>query len=70
MTRAWMLAALVAAGALQGCASVAQPAHLASSAESLCKHCNCLMPAGIDPDAACPVCECGKRAHQCRLGGH
>lgn len=34
--------------------------------ETMCKHCNCLMPAGVDPDAMCPVCHCKRHAIECR----
>lgn len=33
--------------------------------DQICKHCNCLMPAGIPPDQICPVCDCKKVAAQC-----
>ena len=54
--------------ALTGCTSLAAHRRMASSAETMCKHCNCLMPAGVDPEAICPVCECGYKAHQCVRG--
>jgi len=54
---------------LAGCAS-AQPARLAHGGmpEAMCIHCNCLMPAGTDPNGMCPVCDCGKLAHECVRG--
>ena len=51
-----------------GCADLSQTTRLASANETMCKHCNCLMPAGVDPDATCPVCSCGRSAHQCVRG--
>ncbi len=33
--------------------------------EVACRHCNCLMPAGLDPAAACPVCRCHRMVHDC-----
>ncbi len=53
---------------LSGCATAQPSRTLASLPEAMCKHCNCLMPAGIDPEATCPVCNCGKRAHECVRG--
>ena len=58
-------AIVLAMGLLCGCAATSQGSHLAAMPESMCKHCNCLMPAGVDPQATCPACNCGKRAHQC-----
>ncbi len=34
----------------------------------LCKHCNCTMPADVDPDSKCTVCNCGYRAGKCYRG--
>lgn len=51
-----------------GCAGPAQDTKLASTRETMCRHCNCLMPSGVDPDAACPVCNCGRKAHRCVRG--
>ncbi len=59
----WLLGALLAAG----CATAAPEARFAAL-EHLCVHCNCLMPAGTEPDALCAACNCGKRAHQCVRG--
>ena len=60
---------------LAGCATPGGPAAgapglcaLVSLPEGMCKHCNCLMPAGLDPSAKCPVCTCGRRAHECVRG--
>jgi hypothetical protein len=52
---------------LTGCAGAWKQARMARG-ESMCVHCNCLMPAGIDPEAMCPVCKCGKRARECVRG--
>ncbi len=53
---------------LVGCAGSTAQTRLASTAEVMCRHCNCLMPAGVDPEAICPVCKCGRKAHQCVRG--
>ena len=34
----------------------------------LCKHCNCYMPADVDPGSNCRVCNCGYRAGKCYRG--
>ena len=34
----------------------------------LCKHCNCYMPADVDPESACKVCNCGYKAARCIRG--
>jgi len=34
----------------------------------LCKHCNCYMPADVDPESKCTVCNCGYRAGKCYRG--
>ena len=49
------------AGHTELCALVSMP-------EGMCKHCNCLMPAGLAPGAKCPVCKCGRQAHECVRG--
>ena len=59
----WFMAAVLL---LSGCAGIAEHRKVAWEQEGMCKHCNCLMPAGIDPEAKCPVCKCGYPAHQCR----
>ena len=60
------LAWLIALGLLSGCANGGSPrTYLAQNVETMCKHCNCLMPAHIDPEAKCPVCDCGRKAHAC-----
>ena len=67
MPRLWpCVAVLVLAGS--GCAGTLHESRLASAGETMCKHCNCLMPSGADPERICPVCNCGKRAHQCVRG--
>ena len=48
-----------------GCAARPHSLHRFAMQEHLCVHCNCLMPAGIEPDAICPVCNCGKKAKDC-----
>jgi len=60
----WGIVLLVASG----CAGASPRAQLGGMPETMCKHCNCLMPAGIDPEAMCPVCECGLKARQCVRG--
>jgi len=53
-----------------GCAGTAHThARLTRVPEVLCKHCNCLMPANLDPESLCPVCNCGMKVHQC-IRGH
>ncbi len=55
--------------ALAGCAyGDADRVRLAQATTSLCKHCNCFMPANVDPGATCPVCRCGHVAHECHRG--
>ncbi len=34
----------------------------------LCKHCNCYMPADVDLESKCTVCNCGYRAGKCYRG--
>ena len=34
----------------------------------LCKHCNCTMPADVDPESKCAVCNCGYNAARCVRG--
>ena len=51
-----------------GCVATSATRRVASLPEAGCKHCNCLMPAGVDPQATCPVCHCGRRTHQCVRG--
>ena len=34
----------------------------------LCKHCNCYMPADVDPESKCTVCNCGYSAARCVRG--
>jgi len=34
----------------------------------LCKHCNCYMPADVDPESKCTVCNCGYKAARCVRG--
>ena len=53
---------------LGGCTSVPTRQRVASTGETMCKHCNCLMPAGVDPEALCPVCTCGHKARECVRG--
>ena len=62
MRRLLLVAALTM---LAGCAGAAEATRVAGGQEQLCKHCNCLMPAGVDPGSLCSVCNCHKRAHQC-----
>ena len=59
---------ILALAALMGCAGPSNAARLSSSAEYMCKHCNCVMPAGVDPEAVCPVCNFGLKARECRRG--
>ena len=67
MPRAWLVVAVsLLAGA--GCAGTLHESRLASAGETMCKHCNCLMPSGIDPESTCLVCKCGKRAAHCVRG--
>ena len=35
----------------------------------MCKHCNCTMPADLDPESACPVCHCRYKVKACHRGG-
>ena len=35
---------------------------------ALCKHCNCYMPAAVDPESQCAVCNCGYTAARCVRG--
>ncbi len=62
--RAVGMALLVLSG---GGATAAAPQQFAA-ADHLCKHCNCFMPVGTDPESTCAVCKCGKQAHQCIRG--
>ena len=67
MPRAWLVVA-VSLITGTGCAGTLHESRLASAGEAMCKHCNCLMPAGVDPETTCPVCTCGKRAAHCVRG--
>ncbi len=58
----------VCLAALSGCATPSSSSRLAGLPEAMCKHCNCLMPAGLDPNGMCPVCDCGRRNHHCVRG--
>ena len=50
---------------ISGCAATTRTTQLAGLPESVCRHCNCLMPAGLDLQAKCSVCDCGKQNHAC-----
>ena len=63
---AWPLVLLVAA--CSGCASAPASVRFAKGLEVMCKHCNCLMPAGDEPGAMCPICDCGYTVHECERG--
>jgi len=63
------LVGMVALLTLIGCANPASSMRLVQQrGEVLCKHCNCLMPASVDPETMCPVCNCKRRAHDCVRG--
>jgi len=49
----------------QGQSHISMLKRYSSAKEGLCVHCNCVMPAGIDPESICPVCKCGKKALEC-----
>ena len=51
-----------------GCAGSLSESRVASAREVMCKHCNCLMPAGLDPELMCPVCNCRKTVRECIRG--
>ncbi len=53
---------------LSGCAGMSEELQMAQAGETVCKHCNCLMSAGTDPEATCAVCHCGFKTHQCTRG--
>jgi len=53
---------------LSGCSGSFLQARLARGGEVLCKHCNCLMPADLEPGTMCPVCNCQHTARQCVRG--
>ena len=53
---------------MSGCAGASQSVRMARASEVVCKHCNCLMPAGTDPESTCTVCQCGFKAHRCVRG--
>jgi hypothetical protein len=55
-----------ALAAVLGCAGPSTGVRLSAESEYMCRHCNCLMPAGIDPEARCPVCDCQMKARECR----
>ena len=66
---AWLLLLLALAGCARGhtallCIARANPNEMAL----LCKHCNCYMPADVDPNSTCAVCNCGYRAGKCYRG--
>ena len=60
------LVAILCAGLLSGCASTSSAA--ARPALVMCKHCNCTMPASLDPGQMCPVCNCKFQVHDCIRG--
>ena len=54
-----------------GCARAPQVRTARAGVEQmavLCKHCNCYMPADVDPESKCAVCECGYTAAKCVRG--
>ncbi len=53
---------------LAGCAGPAGGLRTTWDIGGMCKHCNCVMPAGIDPGAMCPVCDCGFISLHCLRG--
>jgi len=57
---------LLAAG-LAGCAGSAS-ARSGMPALVMCKHCNCTMPASLDPGRMCPVCNCKFQVKDCIRG--
>ena len=66
--RVWAWLGVLAVAGLMGCAGPSNAIRLSSGAEYMCRHCNCVMPAGVNPEAACPACNCGKKARECRRG--
>ena len=66
----WLMVLLLAA--CSGCASTPGFLQLARSQnrgqEIMCKHCNCLMPANLEAEVICPVCDCGYHANACERG--
>ena len=54
---------------IAGCAhSHGQAMRFAQGDVAVCKHCNCYMPAHLEPDAPCTVCECHYPAAACYRG--
>ena len=69
MTRAVVLFLLLASAA--GCAHDAPVRTARAGVEQmavLCKHCNCYMPADVDPESHCRACNCGYKAAKCVRG--
>ena len=58
----WVLAL-----SLMGCSGLSQGPRVAWAGMTTCRHCNCLMPADVDPASRCAACHCGRPAYQCMM---
>ena len=65
---AWLLALLALAGCASGKAQMRTALAHPDEMALLCKHCNCYMPADVDPGSKCTVCNCGYTAGRCVRG--
>ncbi len=65
---AWLLILMALAGCASNEALVRTARAHPDEMALLCKHCNCYMPADVDPDRKCTVCNCGYRAGKCYRG--
>lgn len=60
---------MIALFSMAGCAhSLAPLTRFAEGGVTLCRHCNCYMPAYLPDDAACPACNCGYAVIGCQHG--
>ena len=65
----WLLALLSLAGCGHGHTALLRTARANPNEMAiLCKHCNCYMPADVDPGSKCKVCNCGYTAAKCVRG--
>ena len=65
---AFTLTVLLLAGCASGKAELRTARARPDEMALLCKHCNCYMPADVDPESNCTVCNCGYTAGRCVRG--
>ena len=67
-TAGWMVLLIAAAGCASGQGALRTACARPDEMAILCRHCNCTMPADVDPDSNCAVCNCGYTAGRCVRG--